>query len=263
MAKSVKKNVEVAGSDVSSGPPINIGESVSSKRTFVEFELWVIGDTPLICHSWAYKNRIAMLQKQQKTAKQGKEIRDPEDDYQNSLYNFGEEIYGFPATGFKKAVLSSAHKDKGIPRSSARSSLWIDADMVRVQPALAGAICDVSLLRIYGSKPEMREDMVRVGVGLNKTASLAYRGQFTTWALRVTGKFNPTVITADAFHFLINESGMGVGIGEWRIEKDGMFGAYHVGNAEEGAQWSAFAAGKGPLPVPRKQVPSHYKIAAE
>jgi hypothetical protein len=51
---------------------------------------------------------------------------------------------------------------------------------------------------------------------------------------------------------------MSVGVGEWRNEKKGFFGAYHLADPAEARAWDAFAAGTGPLPVP-----ANYKIAAE
>lgn len=54
-------------------------------------------------------------------------------------------------------------------------------------------------------KPEMREDMVKIGSGLNKVASLAYRGQFTNWAFKIKARFNPEVLTPDALAFIIHE----------------------------------------------------------
>jgi hypothetical protein len=130
--------------------------------------------------------------------------------------------------------------------------------MVRVRPALAGAICDMPLIRIWGSEPEMREDMVKIGSGLNKVANLAYRAQFTIWAMRVTGRFNPAIVNEEALAFLMQESGFSSGLGEWRNERKGMFGAFHLADADEEKQWDAFAAGKGPLPVP-----ASYQMAAE
>ena len=138
------------------------------------------------------------------------------------------------------------------------SALWIDAEMVRARPALAGAICDMPLLRIHGSKPEMREDMVKVGSGLNKVASLAYRGQFTTWGLRVSGRFNASVLTAEALAFLIQEAGMAYGLGEWRNERKGLFGSFHLADQDEETAWEAFASGAGPMPLPL-----NYRMAAE
>lgn len=228
----------------------SLAASLSSKAKFSRFQVWIVGDTPIITHAWSQKAKREMLQKQVKGTKAGKEARDPNADFVSSLYEMGDGVFGFPATGVKNCILSAAHKDKGIARSAVMSALWVNAEMVRVMPALAGAICDMPLIRIWGSSPEMREDMVKIGAGLNKTANLAYRAQFTVWAMRVTGRFNPTVLTAEALAFLFEESGMGSGLGEWRNERKGMFGAFHLADAAEEAAWDAYAAGKGPLPVP-------------
>lgn len=235
--------------------PLNLAGILSTKATFQPFRIWLVGDTPLITHAWSHKAKLEMLQKQVKATKAGKEARDPQADFVSSLYEMGKdehgrEMFGFPATGVKNAILSSAHKDKGIARSAVMSALWIDAQMVRTRPALAGAICDMPLLRIYGGSPEMREDMVKIGAGLNKTANLAYRGQFTIWALKINGRFNASVITAEALTFLINESGMASGLGEWRNERKGMFGAFHLADLEEQNAWDKFAQGKGKMPIP-------------
>lgn len=228
---------------------VSLGALLTKRSTFTKFHVWVIGDTPLITHAWSEKARREMLAKQVKAVKPGKETRDPNADFVNSLYDMGNGTFGFPATGLKNAVLSVAHKDKGIPRTDVMAALYLDADMVRTRPALAGAICDMPLIRIFGSDPEMREDMVKVGKGLNKTASLAYRAQFTTWAMRVTGEVNTDVVTLEQLAFLFEEAGKSAGVGEWRNERKGVFGAFHPGSPEEAAEWSAFAEGRGSLPT--------------
>ena len=257
MTKKVKATVRQVA-DGESSKVNNLGSLLSTKAIFQSFRVWVVGDTPLITHAWSEKARREMLQKQVKATKGGKEARDPQADFVSSLYEMGDGTYGFPATGIKNCILSAAHKDKGIARSAVMSALWIDAQMVRTRPALAGAICDMPLVRIYGGAPEMREDMVKIGAGLNKTANLAYRGQFTVWAMKVTGRFNVSVVTAEALAFLIQESGMSSGLGEWRNERKGMFGAFHLADLAEEKAWEAFASGKGQLPVP-----DTYKLAAE
>lgn len=214
------------------------------------FRLWVVGDTPLITHAWSEKARLAMLNKQQKQASEGRAVRKPEEDFVNSLYQFDESCFGFPAMAIKKAMLSSAHKDKGVPRATVNGALWLHAQMVRTRPALAGAICDMPLLRIYGSDPEMREDMVKVGSGLSKTADLAYRAQFWPWALKVAGRLNVSACPLEWLPFLVRHSGLSTGIGDWRNEKNGMFGAYHLASPAEAGEWDAFADGSGSLPAP-------------
>lgn len=235
----------------------NLSATLTKKAIFKNFSVWVIGDTPIITHAWSEKAKREMLQKQVKAPKAGKEPRDPHQDFVNSLYDMGDGSYGFPATGFKNSVLSVAHKDKGIPRTAVMSALWINAEMVRTRPALAGAVCDMPLIRIHGSKPEMREDMVKIGSGLNKTATLAYRSQFTVWALKISGRFNTTILTTEQLAFLIDEAGIACGLGEWRNERKGMFGAFHRASAEEEEAWESYIAG-GDLPVP-----ASYQMAAE
>lgn len=223
-------------------------QALAVKPQFQRFAVWLVGDTPLISHAWSEKGKRNLLASQV-DAPGGKEARNPQEDFLGSLYEMSEGVYGFPAMAFKKAILSSAHKDKGIPRSVVQSALWIEAQMVRVRPALAGAICDMPLLRLWGSAPEMREDMVRVGSGLHKTATFAYRAQFTNWAVKLAGRFNASVLNATQISFLIQDGGLAQGVGDWRNEKSGVFGAFHLADAEEEAAWDAFAAGTGMLPI--------------
>lgn len=237
---------------------VSLTSALSKPTAYKRFSVWIVGDTPLITHAWSEKAKREMLQKQVKAVKGGKEVRDPESDFVNSLYAMGDDTYGFPITGVKNAILSSAHKDKGLARSAVLGALWLEADMVRTRPALAGAVCDMPLARIYGSKPEMREDMVKIGSGLNKVANLAYRSQFTIWAMQISGKFNSSVITGEALAFLIMEAGMSAGLGEWRNERKGVFGAFHLADDAEAKQWEAYKAGRSDLPLPEA-----YKQAAE
>lgn len=237
---------------------ISLAQALSQKPKFQPFRVWLVGDTPLITHAWSEKARREMLQKQVKAVKAGKDARDPEQDFVNSLYDMGNGRFGFPVTGVKKCILSAAHKDKGIAREAVMRALWLNAEMVRTRPALAGAVCDMPLVRIWGGDPEMREDMVKIGKGLNKVATLAYRAQFTVWALKISGRYNASVLTPEALGFLVEESGPSSGLGEWRNERHGVFGSFHMANAEEETEWEMFAAGTGPLPIP-----ASYRQAAE
>ena len=229
---------------------VNLAAVLAKEPQFTNFDMWLVGDTPLITHAWSEKAKRAMLAKHVKAPKAGKEARDPEADYVSSLYEMEKGKYGFPAMGVKNCILSAAHKDKGIPRTVVMAALWLNADMYRVRPALAGAICDMPLIRIYGSDPEMREDMVKIGGGLNKIASLAYRGQFWPWAMKITGRFNSTVLNEEMLVFLVRECGVSFGLGEWRNERKGMFGAFHLGDPDEQKAWEKFASGTGKSPVP-------------
>jgi hypothetical protein len=238
------------------GKRVDLAAALETRTSFSDFDTWLIGLSPLIVHSWSFKAKLEMLTKQAKAPKgQGRAQRNPEKNFVDSLYEMrpdpatGNRRFGFPATGIKKAILSAAHKDKGLARTIVGSSLWLDAEWVEVKTAFDGASCNLPLVRVYGSDPRMREDMVRVGSGLNKTADLAYRAEFTHWAINIVGRFNEATMNTAQLAFLINESGLSTGIGEWRNEKSGMFGAFVLANAVQEAAWRAFANGTGPLPT--------------
>jgi len=76
----------------------------------------------------------------------------------------------------------------------------------------------------------MREDMVKVGMGM---ADIRYRGQYWPWHTTVRVRFNANVMSAEQILNLLNTAGFGVGIGEWRPERDGQFGLFHVATSDE------------------------------
>ena len=230
---------------------ISLRALLEGKVTFGRFKVWIIGDTPLITHSWSEKARMDMLRKQVKAVEpSGRKARDPEEDFRNSLYEISKDVYAFPTTAAKLALISCAHQDKGIAKTAVLANVWLDCHMYKVRPALAGAVCDMPLTRIYGAKPEMREDMVRVGSGQKRTSTLAYRGQFFPWAAKITGRYNPTAVPGEALAFLFDEAGRACGLCDWRNEHNGVFGSFHLGLKAEEEEWEKFAKGIGPMPVP-------------
>ena len=158
------------------------------------FELTLVGDSPLIVHAWSEKAKKEILDKQMKVAKtKVRSIRNPAADFIDSLYwltkkpaeptmeAFYQAVaegaeFGFPSVAFKAAAVSAGFrtgvtKNKTIPNSA----FHINGDMVR----------------IHGT-PEIREDMVRVGMG---AADLRYRGEFKEWSAR-TCRFGLEIIAA-------------------------------------------------------------------
>ena len=67
--------------------------------------------------------------------------------------------------------------------------------------------------------------------------------------MKITGRYNSTVLNGEQMAFLISEAGVSYGLGEWRNERKGVFGAFHIADAAEQKAWDAFATGNGPLPT--------------
>lgn len=174
--------------------------------------LMLIGDSPLIVHAWSEKAKRQMLDKQMKRAKQAREAKDPEADYEACFYRTETGGYGFPAIGVKSAMVSAC-RFVDMKMTEARGAFHIDAEML---PVLG--------------EPRPREDMVRVGMG---TADIRYRPEFPIWRIPVTIKYNANAISAEQIANLLNTAGFAIGIGEWRPEKNGSYGRFHVGGESD------------------------------
>ncbi|MDK1386381.1 hypothetical protein QN224_13275 [Sinorhizobium sp. 8-89] len=188
-------------------------------------EVTVIGDSPLIVHAWSEKAKREMLGKQMKTAKQAKEAKDPRADFESSLYRLADGGYGFPSIGFKAAAVTACTSVAGITKVAARQAFHILGEDVDVIGAFEGTRARHNLVRIEGGAPSMREDTVRVGMGM---ADLRYRGEFADWYAKLLVRFNANVLSESQILNIVNVAGFAVGVGEWRPEKDGMSGMFHV-----------------------------------
>lgn len=173
----------------------------------------VIGDSPLIVHRWSEKAKKEILDKQMKKAKSKKEAKDPEAQYRESLYEYPGGGYGFPAVGFKSAAVSACRFADGVKMTEARGAFHVVGEMVKID-----------------GKPVMREDMVRVGMG---TADIRYRGEFKTWKAALDVRYNENALSPEQIINLLNTAGFGVGVGEWRPEKNGSYGMFHVATSKE------------------------------
>ncbi len=192
-----------------------------------EFDLKIVGDSPLICHAWSEKAKLMMLQKQQKKATSGKEERKPMVEYAESLYWLSEkpdfssmteqEIFdatqkgkfGFPTLAFKTAAIDGAYQSGALEKkTTARGAVFISGEFA-----------------VLDGKPSIREDMARIGMG---TADLRYRAEFREWRTTLHIAFNANAVSLEQVCNLFSLGGFACGIGDWRPAKDGNFGRFHV-----------------------------------
>ena len=207
----------------------------------VEFK--IVGDTPLIVHAWDEKAKRMMLEKQMgKAAKTKHEIKVPTNDFINSLYwltekpqngiddadaqaNFDAAIaagakFGFSLGGIKQSFITGA----------ARGGLDVKMTELRGAFFLEGATdaSDFDFAEIVGPAPVLREDMVKVG-GMSKTADIRYRGEFKQWEIPLKMRINKNgKYSTEQLLNCVTMGGFVTGIGEWRPERDGQYGMFHL-----------------------------------
>lgn len=221
-------------------------EEIAIRKTeYSTAKIKIVGDSPLIVHAWSEKAKREMFEAQTGKGKTKKKpCKMPFDDFARALYWITdmpttvikdecngemrevvtEELFdtaieegakfGFPANSFKIAGNSAAYR----------------MGWVKNQMALRGAYFITSeygeLAEIKGDKPMIREDTVKVGMG---SSDLRYRPIFKNWHCDLTLTVDKGYgLSMDDVVNVINAGGSGVGIGEWRPERDGIFGRYHV-----------------------------------
>ena len=176
----------------------------------------VKGLSPLISHKWSEKAKKEMLDKQMKKKLTAKQAKNPQAEFESSLYLLSngkhpKGPYGFPAVAFKAAAVRAAKQLDGMNMTDARGLFYIEPD-------------DGELVQIHTPEPpEMREDMVRLN---GKSADIRYRGSFVNWSVTLNVRYNADVVSQEQLLNLFELAGFSCGVGEWRMEKGGTFGTF-------------------------------------
>lgn len=225
--------------------------TAKSTKTTVEIKpmelntikLTIVGDSPLIVHAWSHKAKQMMLDAQMGKAKKTKhDVKIPANDFMDSLYwlteqpnhgidndealaNFHEALdngakFGFPIGGIKQAIITGAARGGlDVKQTELRGSFFLKGDTEVSTSDNAEIIFDEII---------MREDMVKVG-GMSKTADIRHRGEFTNWSIPLTMTYNVNgKYSIEQLLNCVNVGGFVTGIGEWRPERDGQYGMFHL-----------------------------------
>lgn len=208
-----------------------------------EYTIRIVGDSPLLVHAWSEKAKKEMLQAQQgkKLLKKDKVAKNPAGECAEALYwldgkpdidysDWTEDLlhqygktarFGFPACAVKAAAISAAYRIGAMKNKVTGNGLFH-----------VFGIDDPEFIEIKTfdeSKPkfEMAQDEVKIGMG---TSDLRYRPKFYNWYadLRIEYNSGSGMIDLDSILNMIELGGDMCGLGEWRIEKGGSCGKFHV-----------------------------------
>ena len=233
--------------------PERATERIEIKKVPVEkVRVKIIGDTPLLVHAWSEKVKKQLLTDMQMSKREKKEKehekKDPFADFVEAAYwitpmpqvrglpieeqvkLFEDAIdngakFGFPTIAFKKAAITAVYSAGYIKSTKLMGRLF---HVNAVNGSHIGSSQELAILNIE-EPPELSEDVVKVGPFNNRVPDLRYLPSFRKWSVELelslikTGMFTLSdVVNA------IDMGGFMNGVGEWRTEKDGEFGSYHV-----------------------------------
>lgn len=180
------------------------------RRVFIEAR--IRGLTPLICHRYSETNLQIMEAAQQGAAKTKKPPREPEREFQEAQYRLPDGGHGFPAIGIKKSMVLAGQRFADEKGTELYGALTVRGEYLPIESP---------------NPPRMRADRVVLS-GVSRTASIAYRPEYSPWEIVVPIAFNATFISLDQVINLLSIAGFSVGIGDWRVDKKGNFGTWEV-----------------------------------
>jgi hypothetical protein len=214
---------KIGGSDISS-------KVIIPKPNHSTLEVKLIGSSPLIMHAWSSKAKKEILDKQQKKAKNAKQARDPDREYEESIYYLApptkdgikrlgtledwadvpmeKRRFCFPANAVKSALVDACSFVQDLTKVLARGALFIEDGVVEII-----------------GKPQKRDDMVTIGMG---TKDLRFRAEFETWHTTFRVVYNADILSPEMILNLFAHAGFSVGLGEWRPQKDGVNGRFRA-----------------------------------
>ena len=174
----------------------------------------VVGVTPLIVHRFDEKAKEMMLNNMQTKTRTKKAPKDPAAEFERSMHRLPDGGHGFPAPGFKAAIVDAARLFDGVKMTELKPALYVEGE----GPDM--------LVRLDVDDPRMREDAVTVGIS---GTDLRYRAEYSPWRVDLVINFVPSVISAASIVALVDAAGLG-GIGEWRPSKakTGTYGTFRV-----------------------------------
>ncbi len=200
------------------------------KINIKQVELTIKGDTPLIMNAFSEKAKRMILDKQMKKAKTAKEAKNIWECFINSLHWLSEKPTEYTQEAFENALEKGARfgfSSVGLKQSAISAAYR--AGFIKNKVCMQGAFhIQEEFVEIKGNL-SMREDMVKIPMG---GADIVYRGQFDNWQSTFIVTYDENVISLEQLVQFINYGGFAVGIGDWRPEKSGNNGMFHIESNE-------------------------------
>ena len=191
-------------------------------------KIGIVGDTPVNIHRLGKKLKIEFDARDQNKPIKKQGARDKQAEFMDSLYYIDanhEEVqapkkitkttrFGFPSSGFKKAMVFAARQYQNIKMTELRGRFFVMNSFVEIKGT---PVKDEFWRRIGGKGP---------GTG---TPDIGVRAVFPKWTATLHIKYNKDVISAESVVNLLQTAGLSVGIGDDRPDKAGnTYGMWHV-----------------------------------
>ncbi len=172
-------------------------------------EITLVGDSPILMNKFSERAKRMMLEKSTGAARGAREARNPEQEWKDAMYAEADGSLYAPATWFKGAFVNACSFVDGITKVQARGAVHVVGERVTLK--CGKATINASTVRLHGG-----------------TTMERFRPEIFPWEVTLQVRYNKDILTADQIANLFNNAGFQVGVGDWRPQKNGSFGMFHV-----------------------------------
>lgn len=168
----------------------------------------IVSEMPLLMDRMPEEVQEGIIRKQQGIKSEKKKIRDIKKETYEAVHRTSKGKVGFPAAGFKGAIVEAAARvgDKMFSKKLIRGAIRIINQ-------------EDGLIPISYSK----EEILKHNIGHN----IKFTPMFKDWGCRLVIEYDANNISANDIGTLLNYAGFYVGVGAWRPTcKDGGSGEY-------------------------------------
>lgn len=228
------KGTEEVSSTTKAAPAASTGTIVIEPLSLETVAVAIVGKTPLIMHRMSEKAKQELLMpKGRKTAadKATTLKHDPIGEFRAAAYVMHDEMrptyFGLPSALLKRSMMDAALRIPGAKKTEI-------AQLVHVEHTMTD---------VYGL-PEVFCAVTRSS-DMNRTPDVRTRPIFPEWAAFVEITYAVPFLTQRSILNLLTAAGQICGLGDWRLQKGGPYGAFLVTDPEQDERFQRIVETQG------------------
>lgn len=192
MYKKEKKEIKIE--------PIKIGE----------FKVKIIGQTSLLMERMSERTTQELKDRMEGKGKDKNKVKDFESEVEEKIHRTSDGKVGFPAVGFKKALVAAAPYMDGMNMKLAKSIVVV-GDIIPIK-----------------FKTQVTNKTIGRDSGRNRAPRPIWRPEFQDWSCELNVRYNSSLITVEQIVGLLKLAGFHIGVGGWTPQHDGSYGTFTV-----------------------------------
>jgi len=178
-------------------------------------DLCVQGTTPLLMEKMSEGIRQQLVNLVTGQGKEKKKARDLNQEVKDKIHKDDKGNVGFPASGFKKAMVESSVYLDGANKKLSKGSFFVIG-------SLQGDLVPIKFKKMVVNKAVGRDS------GINRAPREIWRPEFQDWSANLRIKYNASQISPQQIVEIAKLAGFHIGIGSWSPQHSGSYGMFTV-----------------------------------